>query len=197
MNRFLVRYGLLGTLSAIALSSLPARADFYRLDGRFQCLDGADSSCGGPGRAELHPPLPPKPKSDDVPPGLDLDADLAGQPQSARNDVGPQHESGPSDPVLAIAAKIKTDRVSAADVQLLRSLSRNGNARATELLAWCDYKGVGAPRDSVAAYVLYGIAALAGMPHARANQAVIYEYALSSDQRQRVLDIENEVRPNR
>jgi len=75
-------------------------------------------------------------------------------------------------------------------------LSQAGNAHATELLAWCDYKGIGAAPDPVAAYVLYGIAALGGVPTARQNQAVIYEYALTSEQRQKVLDMQNEVLAN-
>lgn len=195
MSRTLPRYAFFWTSLVILLAPVAAQADFYTLDGRFQCLDSGDPGCGGPGRVELHPP-PAEPAKKEVAALVSPPIERPAPPRAATNVAKSPREQVPHDPVLAIATRIKTDRPSAEDLQLLRDLSHAGNARATELLAWCDYHGIGVPRDAVAAYVLYGIAALAGISHARANQAVIYEYALSSDQRQRVLDIENEVKPD-
>ncbi len=75
----------------------------------------------------------------------------------------------------------------------MHTLAHRGDSRAIELLAWCDYVGVGEARDPVAAYILYGIAALSGIARASTNQAVIYEYILTPDERQAVLDIQNDI----
>lgn len=197
MNRFLAGRALLGMLVAMAAAPFPARADFYQLDGRFQCLDNPDAGCGAAGRVELHPPLPPKPATKAARALVVPPIEPPVQPQMTATSAKPPPKPAPRDPVHVIAAAVKSGRASAEDLERLRSLSHAGNAHATELLAWCDYHGIGVARDPVAAYVLYGIAALSGIPHARANQAVIYEYALSSDQRQRVLDIQNEVQASR
>jgi len=96
------------------------------------------------------------------------------------------------DPLHEIASRIEAGKPSSEDLHRLRTLSRTGDGRAIELLAWCDYFGVGLPRDPVAAYILYGIASLAGVAGASANQAVIYNYVLTPNQRQMVLDIQND-----
>ena len=55
------------------------------------------------------------------------------------------------------------------------------NARAVELLAWCELHGVAVPSDPIQAYILYGIAASNGFKlHARDNQALVYEQASST-----------------
>jgi TPR repeat protein len=184
---------LLFAVVLVAGAAASARADFYKLDGRFQCLGSAEASCGGAGRAELLPPLPPKPPAKEAVAFVAPPVEPPVQAHIAPASPKPARPAAPRDPILVLADNVKDGRVSPEDLQRLRTLSHAGNAHATELLAWCDYKGIGVPRDPVAAYVLYGIAALAGVSHARANQAVIYEYALSSDQRQKVLDIQNEI----
>ncbi|HKT16569.1 MAG TPA: hypothetical protein VJR47_00920 [Stellaceae bacterium] len=195
MRLSLARLALLGAAAAACVA--PAHADFYTLDGRFACLDKPDAGCGGPGRAELRLPA-------EKPAAAAQDATVAIAPAPAdppppSRPTAPQTKaaaSGPYNPVDAIAAAIKRNRVSAEDVATLQRLSQAGNARATELLAWCDFKGLGVARDPVAAYVLYGVAALAGIPKASANQTVIFEYALTSEQRQKVLDMQNELLAN-
>ncbi len=73
----------------------------------------------------------------------------------------------------------------------LQARAKAGNARALELLAWAELVGVGVPRDAVQAYFLYGMAAAAGLPTGRRDQASIYEGALTAEERQQVLVIEN------
>jgi hypothetical protein len=58
-------------------------------------------------------------------------------------------------------------------------------------------RGIGTGRDPVQAYLLYGRAAADAVPHARENQALIYERVLNQDQRQHVLDLEAQQRPAR
>ncbi|MGH7035803.1 MAG: hypothetical protein ACREFL_18890 [Stellaceae bacterium] len=182
--------------AAVASFASPARADFYSLAGRFECLAKPEGSCGGPGRAELLPPPAPKPAAKATAAAVAaprLDALPPPQPTAPQTQA---RASRARDAVETIAAAIRRGQVSAEDRATLQRFSQAGNAHASELLAWCDYKGIGVTPDPVAAYVLYGIAALGGMPTARQNQAVIYEYALTSEQRQRVLDIQNEVLAN-
>lgn len=192
------RAGLAAFGIAIAAAGLapPAQADFYSLAGRFECLAKPEGSCGGPGRAELLPPPPPKSAAKETTAAIAAprpDAPPALQPTAPHTEASASRARGP---VEMIAAAIRRGRVSAEDRTTLQRLSKAGNAHATELLAWCDYKGIGVAPDPVAAYVLYGIAALGGIATARQNQAVIYEYALTSEQRQKVLDIQNEVLAN-
>jgi len=195
MSRRLARLAALGLVAAAIGAAPPARADFYSLAGRFQCLDKPDGSCGGPGRADLHMPVKPKPAPKETAAAAPIiDPLTLPQPTAPKTKAA---TSGPYNPVEAIAAAVKHHEVSSEELATLRRLSQTGNAHATELLAWCDYKGIGVARDPVAAYVLYGIAAMAGIPRASANQTVIYEYALTSDQRQKVLDIQNEVMATR
>lgn len=180
----------------VASLAPPAQADFYSLAGRFECLAKPEGSCGGPGRAELLPPPAPKPAAKEPTAAIAsprLDASPAQQPTAPQTAAS---ASRARDAVETIAAAIRRGQVSAADRATLQRLSEAGNAHATELLAWCDYKGIGVAPDPVAAYMLYGIAALGGVATARQNQAVIYEYALTSEQRQKVLDMQNEVLAN-
>jgi TPR repeat protein len=192
------RLAALGIATAVASLASPAQADFYSLAGRFECLAKPEGSCGGPGRAELLPPPASKPAPKQttaaVAPSQRAEPQLPQQQPTA-----PQTQASASrarGPIETIAAAVRRGQVSAEDRATLQRLSKAGNAQATELLAWCDYKGIGTAPDPVAAYVLYGIAALAGMPTARQNQAVIYEYSLTSEQRQKVLEIQNEVLAN-
>jgi len=92
--------------------------------------------------------------------------------------------------VLAIARRVADERPEAGDVAHLKQAAAAGDARAIELLAWCALKGIGIDRDPIAAYLLYGKAAVADVPRARENQRLVYERTLSSAQRQLVLDLE-------
>ena len=92
----------------------------------------------------------------------------------------------------AIAQRLQADAPASGDLAWLKQAAQSGNPRAIELLAWCDLNAVGTPRDPVQAYLLYGAAADAALPHARENQTLIYERDLDKDQRQKVLDLANE-----
>ncbi len=176
-------------VSLAGLGANPARADFYSLAGRFACLENAAATCVDMGRlAEKRQIEKPAEGSDAKP--IATPAAPAGDKPIVQ---APALTSiAAPDPLPEITARIKTGTASSEDLRRLRVVSRTGDGRAIELLAWCDYSGIGLPRDPVAAYILYGIAALAGVSGARTNQAVIYDYDLSSDQRQIVLDIAND-----
>ena len=163
--------------------AVPARADFYTLDGKFACLSDGEAGCGNHSRDTLEPPKSPAPA--EVAP--DHDPLLQAPPTLA-----PVQHASPGDAIREIGTRVAAGKPSSDDMRRLHTLSRSGDGRAIELLAWCDYFGIGAPRDPVAAYIMYGIAALAGVAGASANQAVIYDYALTPDQRQMVLDIQND-----
>ena len=180
-----------GFIAVLGVGS--ARANFYTIEGRFQCLDHADSSCVDTNEGEQKPKTPPS-----VAPSNPKAAQEALVPDpllhapTALISAEQSHGTPSPDPVVDIAARIETGKPSREDLGRLRTLSRSGDGRAIELLAWCDYAGIGLPRDPIAAYLMYGIAALAGISTASANQAVIYEYVLTPDQRQMVLDIQND-----
>jgi hypothetical protein len=175
------------------LSVAPARADFYTLDGKFACLDSGDAGCIDRQHAadKLIPRNPESPAPPErVTPPSDNDPLLQAPPALTSR---PQAQNGAShDPIRDIATRIAAGKPSSDDIHHLRTLARSGDGQAIELLAWCDYFGVGLTRDPVAAYILYGIASLAGIAGASANQAVIYNYVLTPNQRQMVLDIQND-----
>jgi len=181
-------------MAALAAGLLPrvAGADFYTLDGKFACLESDDAACSkGNHAAEMIEPASGKPTENKrSPSAVDHDPVLKAPPTLARDRR--EQNAGSQDPLVEIAARIETGKPSSEDLKHLHTLSRSGNGRAIELLAWCDYFGIGLPRDPVAAYILYGIASLAGVAGADANQAVIYDYVLTPDQRQLVLDIQND-----
>lgn len=177
-------------LAALAMLALgraaPARADFYTLDGRYQCIERGDAVCGDarllatPAKHRAPPPI------DDAAPSepfltLSPDAPLGTVPT-------PQ----PGDPLHAIALRLQAGRAARGDLAALKAQAHAGNPRAIELLAWCDLNAIGTDRDAVEAYLLYGAAATAGLPNARSNQAAIFERYLNSDQRQTVLNLGNE-----
>lgn len=170
---------------AANFATLPARADFYTLDGKFACLSASEAGCSNHSRDTLEPPKPPAPAETAVAP--DHDPLLQAPPTLA-----PVQHASPGDTIREIGSRVAAGKPSSDDMRRLHTLSRSGDGRAIELLAWCDYFGIGVPRDPVRAYIMYGIAALAGVAGANANQAVIYDYALTPDQRQMVLDIQND-----
>lgn len=161
------------------LAPHPAHADFYSLAGRFQCLEKPGAVCydATPTQAVPHP----KPAAT----AIAAPAPLAAPPIVATPLPAPARR--PTDAILAIAERIKAWRPAPGDLARLRIAAAAGDPRAIELLAWCELKGIGTSRDPIAAYFLYGAAAAASVPHARANQAAIYEAVLTPHQRESVL----------
>jgi TPR repeat protein len=173
-----------------AIGTSPAWADFYTLDGKFACLSDGEANCADRGHAadKLIPKKPAESPAVAVPMS---DDPLIQAPPSLSSHAKAQNGTV-QDPLHEIASRIEAGKPSSEDLHRLRTLSRSGDGRAIELLAWCDYFGLGLPRDPVAAYILYGIASLAGVAGASVNQAVIYNYVLTPNQRQMVLDIQND-----
>jgi TPR repeat protein len=182
---------LLAVSTALAcVVASPAAAQFYRLDGRFQCLERQGAVCYD---AATPPPEPEaRREAADHPPAtvdhtLDdltaLLASVATEP-SAR-------PPAPADPLRAIATRIAARTPSPGDVSTLEADAKAGDVRAIELLAWCAYAGVGGRPDPIRAYFLYGQAAAAGAAGMAHNQAVVYATMLTSEQRQQIAEIEN------
>jgi hypothetical protein len=180
-----------GLTLALALAPAAARADFYTLEGRFQCLDRADAVCTDAVVAKLEPPFAaPPPDSRDSVASL---PEAAAQPPTRAAPAAAAKE--PADPILAVAKRIERAKPEAGDLDRLRHAADAGDGRAIELLAWCALKGIGTGRDPVQAYLLYGKAAAADVPRARQNQALVFESALDSAERQRVLDLQAKMEP--
>jgi hypothetical protein len=163
-------------------AATPAQADFFSLEGRFECLERGDAVCG-----DAEPVMRPAPPSAPAAPESPLPV-IAPPPVSITSlmaDAPPG--SAPGDALQAVAARIQARRPSSGDLALLAQSAKAGNARAIELLAWCKLNGIGMQRDPVEAYLLYGAAASGALPSARENQILIYERDLDSAQRQQVL----------
>lgn len=164
---------------ALAAAPLPARADFYSIEGRFECLDRPGATC-------FDAVIPP--------PGLLFSEPHAAASAPAAAPKAPVEAAAAPparqivDPMLALAHRIERSQPAEGDVATLRRAADAGDTRALELLAWCLLRGVGAPRDAMAAYDLYGAAAVAGVPHAAENQRLVFERSLTSDERERVLE---------
>jgi len=191
MKRFLT----IGAIAAATIwSQMPAaQAEFFSLDGRFQCLESGAKTCGN--AQIVVKPLPPAPKASVYPiipdPVVALPvAPLKATAVSATTQV--QVDLPPVDPMQVVASRIQARRPSSNDIAWLTTQSQAGDGRAIELLAWCKLNGIGMVRNPVEAYLLYGAAGNAALPNARDNQRLIYERDLSSDQRQQVLDLANE-----
>jgi TPR repeat protein len=97
----------------------------------------------------------------------------------------PPPPAGPT--VDQVLARVKTQKVSVADLQLLQTHADAKEPRAVEALAWCKLNGLGGPPDPVAAFTLYGDAARLGITTAKANQIAVFETRLTPEQRQLVL----------
>ncbi len=192
------RFFVIGAFAAATfLAQLPAaRADFFRLDGRFECLESAATVCGE--AQSVAKPRPAAPPAAAQPPVVDSDEPslVAPDPATAAADASApastQAHAPNIDPLQVVAARIQTRRPSNNDIAWLTQAARNGNVRAIELLAWCKLNAIGMARDPIQAYLLYGAASDAALPHARDNQRLIYERDLDSDQRQQVLNLANE-----
>ncbi len=170
------------------IGPVPARADFYKLEGRFQCLEGSAAPC-----YDAMPMAPEQPATRKIQTAAAEAAPPPQAPPVARR-ATPRPAPvvvAPRDTMIGIAERVLAKRPAADDLAALRREAAAGNGRAAELLAWCSFAGIGTARDPVQAYLLYGQAAAAGVPKARANQAAIYETVLTQEQRQRVLEIED------
>jgi hypothetical protein len=174
---------------ALALSERPAHADFYALDGRFQCLSQSRAVCydARPSRAASAPAATEAPETAAL--AAPAQAETP-QPAFIAPSPAPTRSLAQPDPMLEIAARIKAKRPAADDVAALRRAAAAGDPRAIELLAWCALRGIGTGRDPMAAYLLYGEAPANAVPRARENQAAIYTQLLSSEERQRILAYE-------
>jgi hypothetical protein len=177
-------------LAALVCAPRPVRADFYTVEGRFQCLDKPGAVCfdAAIARPSLlsEPTRPPAmavaaPESHVVPP-----PPVA--PPVAVHAPAPAPDA-PVDPMLAIARRIELGAPAAGDLAELDRRADADDMRALELLAWCRLRGIGAPKDAMAAYELYGKAAAAGVPHAGENQRLVFEQSLNSGERQRLFEI--------
>jgi hypothetical protein len=186
--RHIARFRILAT-AALAAVTFPAHADFYRLDGRFECLGHADTVCFDKTPTPPDPFAPPLP----VPSHAPLASQAAPTPPVATQAA--HAATRPLDPILAVAARIERTHPDPGDLDLLRSAAAAGDPRAVELLAWCSLRGIGTGRDPLQAYVLYGKAAALDVPHARENQRLVFERSLSSAERERILETEAAAQP--
>jgi TPR repeat protein len=135
----------------------PAAAQFYDLDGVYDCLTQPSAACQE--RQREHPP-PPPPKPDPKAEVRSLD-----------------------DAIAHVRSKTATSR----DIEILEAHAADKDPRAIEVLAWCKLSGIGGEADIIAAYRLYGEAADLGVANARKNQIAIYETKLTPEQRHSVL----------
>lgn len=190
MKRFFM-IGMLAAFAAFAQLSA-ARAEFFSLDGRFQCIESGASVCG-----DAQPVAKPRPapSAASQPVAAEPAAPISAVTAAATASPSPTSASAVShsiDPLQAVAARVQARRPSSNDLAWLAQAARDGNARAIELLAWCKLNAIGMARDPVVAYLLYGAAGDATLPNAQENQRLIYERDLDSHQRQQVLDLANE-----
>lgn len=190
--------GLLLFALATSLAAAPASAQFYRLDGRFECLERPGAVCydasvapapaPAPTQAAVHdtapaekPPEPQNhPKLEDL---RELLAEIRAEP--------PVAPTVPVDPLKAIALRIEAKSPLPSDLAILEADAKGGDLRAVELLAWCAFAGIGGKPDPIRAYFLYGEAAAAGVKGMAKNQAAVYATMLTSEQRQQIAEIEN------
>jgi len=150
-------------LACVVALAAPARAQFYDLDGAYRCLKAPDPECERNLRDRPSPP-----------------------PAAA------EQPSKPSEPEFAeVVAHVRAKTAGPKDIEVLRRLARANDPRAVEVLAWCELNGIGTERDPVAAYKLYRQAVGLGVPHARDNQAAVFERQLTSEERQAILLEEN------
>jgi hypothetical protein len=191
MRWLAIGMALIASGAMLGVWSPSARADFYDLTGRYECLGKPDAIC-----YDVAPTLP--------------------DPRAWQSETAAEHAVMPIDPpAKAVVGKggkgavqpvvraqpvnsyqdtidrIQARKPTEGDIALLQSHAKTGEAAALELLAWCAYSGVGVRPDAVHAYLLYGEAAAAGAPKAYANQQLIYGQVLTQEQRQKILDIQN------
>jgi hypothetical protein len=172
--------------AAAVVLPIAAHADFYKLEGRYQCLGKAGTICGD-ATPSFRPPLESREKVEAV---LERISPAAAPP---RENPAPVKSSArhPRSAFSDLADRMQAGRPLPGDIDALKAGVKANDPHAIELLAWCDLTGTGTPRDPIEAYILYGVAAIDAVPRARHNQSIIYDTALTSDQRQQLLDIRN------
>jgi hypothetical protein len=173
-------------LMFLGVYALPARAQFYNLEGRFQCLNNPAAICFD-AASDWPPPSPPEARVIPDPAPAVVPAKAIPMPASV-TPPGPA-----ADPIRDIAARLEAKKPAPDDVSMLRRAAGGGDRRALELLAWSALMGLGTERDPVQAYLLYSAAASVGITNARQNRASIYENELTPEQRHQALLIENDV----
>lgn len=175
---------ILLALALCAGGTSPALAQFYSLEGRFQCLNDPQAVCyDAVSDWPVAKPNVPAQSGPSVPPKIHVANPVSGVTVAA----------APVDPLLAVAQRLQHKTTSSSDIELLRSRARSGDTRALELLAWSNLTGTGVSPDPVQAYLLYGTAAALGLAGARRNQAIVYETDMTPEQRQQALMIEDGV----
>ena len=118
----LIRLANLAAALACAAVALPARADFYTLEGRFQCLDKPGAVCFDATPMPRDPP-PPESREPEPPQAAPIVAPIVAEAPSPPPalEVKP-----PVDPVLAAAHRIEIEKPEAGDVAILRRRRRPG-----------------------------------------------------------------------
>jgi hypothetical protein len=176
---------------ALAIAAIPlARADSAQLQWQYECLKDPDAVCFNATPSGVDPPASkPAPATAPDEPA----AHAAGGPPAApfRNPAAKSTPPAAADPLGATAGRLQAGKPTPSDIAALQARAKTGNARALELLGWAELVGVGVPRDPVQAYFHYGMAAAAGLPTGRRDQATIFSGSLTNEERQQILLIEN------
>jgi hypothetical protein len=185
--------------AALALAvSRPAHADSAQLRWEYECLKDPDAVCFDVTPSGADPPAP-KPVAV-APPPAEAGTEAGAAPQTAaaspagppgKTTAKPTTPAAVADMMGAIAGRLRVGKPTPADMNTLQARARQGNVRALELLGWAELVGVGVTRDPVQAYFHYGMAAAAGLPTGRRDQAAIFSGSLTNEERQQILLIEN------
>ena len=177
-----------GALAAVAIQ--PARADSAQLQWQYECLKDPDAVCFNATPSGVDPPAP---KAAPATAADEPAAHAAGAPPEApfRKPAAKSTPPAAADPLGALAGRLQAAKPTASDIATLQARAKTGNARALELLGWAELVGIGVPRDPVQAYFHYGMAAAAGVPTGRRDQATIFSGSLTNEERQQILLIEN------
>jgi hypothetical protein len=191
---------------ALAIAPIaPARADSAQLQWQYECLKDPDAVCFNATPSGVDPLAPKSPPAAAAPPvdELAMPAPAAvaapepspSKPPSATPAAKPAAKPTPAaalaDQLGTLVGRLRAGKPTAADMATLKARAQTGHARALELLGWAELVGVGVPRDPVQAYLHYGMAAAAGLPTGRRDQAAIFAGSLTNEQRQQILIIEN------
>ena len=138
-------------------AAVPARAQFYDLDGTYHCVTAPDQACA---KTETQNPAPSQPLAQD-------------QPQAPSFDEVIEH--------------VKKRAPTEADMRVLAARVAAKDGRAVEVMAWCKLNGIGTKANALDAYWLYRQAEQLGVPNAKGNETAIYERLLTSAERQEIL----------
>jgi hypothetical protein len=193
MKKLSALFILTGSILCSGVVTRPADAQFYSLDGMLECVRTPGAVC-----YDTTTPHASEPIQSDRPAQPAARPAISPVPaiRLAPDDRAPTRRPAAAiDPLQEIAMHLQARAPAPGDLSTLRSRAEARDGRALELLAWCEFIGLGVQRDPVFAYLLYGAAAAVGVPNAAKNQAAIYETALAPAQRQQILDIENSVQP--